>query len=212
MFKILKHFFLSQFLKVVLNGIFITCRWQFIDEQYLLSNNNSSRLICCWHSRSLFIARYLKYKKISSWGISSTHPDSEILATVLHSWKIKLIRGSSTRGWVKVIKEMILLFKKTQSIITVTSDGPKGPRKIAKMGSIDVAYKYQAVIIAASAISSRYWTLPSWDKTKIPKPFSTIYIKFSHPYNDEPPTQKRMTSFINKNQTELAKHVINEIN
>jgi lysophospholipid acyltransferase (LPLAT)-like uncharacterized protein len=210
MFKKLKHFFLSQLLKTILNSIFITCKWKFIDEQYLLSNNNNPRLLCCWHSRSLFIARYLKNKKITSWGISSTHSDSEILATVLRSWEIKLIRGSSTRGWVKVIKEMILLFKKNKSLIAVTSDGPRGPRKIAKMGSIDIAYKYQAAIIATSAISSSYWTLPSWDKTKIPKPFSTIYIKFSSPYNKKKPNQEIITSFINKNQTDLENYIINE--
>jgi lysophospholipid acyltransferase (LPLAT)-like uncharacterized protein len=210
MLKKIKHFFLSQLLKIILNSIFVTCRWKFIDEQYLQSNSHRPRLICCWHSRSLFIARYLKNNKINSWGISSTHPDSEILATVLQSWKIKLIRGSSTRGWVKVIKKMILLFKNNQSLITVTSDGPRGPRKLAKMGSIDIAYKYNASIIATSAISDSYWTLPSWDKTKIPKPFSTIYIKFSLPYGQPKPTQEIITAFINKNQSELEAHIINE--
>jgi|TARA_B110000438_G_scaffold289012_1_gene323125 lysophospholipid acyltransferase (LPLAT)-like uncharacterized protein len=210
MFKKIKHFFLSQSLKIILNSIFVTCQWKFIEEKNLLSNSHKPRLICCWHSRSLFIARYLKNRKINSWGISSTHSDSEILATVLQSWKIKLIRGSSTRGWVKVIKKMILLFKNNKSLITVTSDGPKGPRKLAKMGSIDLAYKYNASIIATSAISSNYWTLPTWDKTKIPKPFSTIYIKFSIPYDQQKPTQKIITAFINKNQSELEKHIINE--
>jgi lysophospholipid acyltransferase (LPLAT)-like uncharacterized protein len=78
------------------------------------------------------------------------------------------------------------------------------------MGSVDIAYKYNASIIATSAISDSYWTLPSWDKTKIPKPFSTIYIKFSLPYGQPKPTQEIITAFINKNQSELETHIINE--
>jgi lysophospholipid acyltransferase (LPLAT)-like uncharacterized protein len=203
----MKHFLLSQLLKITLNCLFITCKWKRVGNHSLLKNNGP-RLLCCWHSRSLFIARYLKDNKINSWGISSTHPDSEILATVLKSWKIKLIRGSSTRGWVKVIKKMISLFKNKRSLITVTSDGPKGPRKIAKIGSFEVAAKYNANIIAASAISDNYWTLPSWDETKIPKPFSTIYIRFSRPFNQSDINEQTATSFINKNQNELEKYLL----
>ena len=203
----MKHFLLSQLLKIALNFLFITCKWKLVGNHSLLENNRP-RLLCCWHSRSLFIARYLKDNKINSWGISSTHPDSEILATVLKSWKIKLIRGSSTRGWVKVIKKMISLFKNKHSLITVTSDGPKGPRKIAKVGSFEVASKYKANIIAASAISDKYWTLPSWDQTKIPKPFSTIYIRFSRPFNQKDINEQTATSFINKNQNKLEKYLL----
>ena len=208
MFKTIKSYLLSLLLKIILNSLFLSCRWKLIDEHNLLANTSRPKLICCWHSRGLFIARYFKYKKITSWGISSTHADSEILARILKSWKINLIRGSSTRGWVNVIKKMILLFKDPSSIITVTSDGPKGPRKIPKMGSVVVAHKCGAHIIAASGISNNYWSLPTWDQTKIPKPFSTIYIKFSQSYKSRgAPTQASVSAFINQNQAELIKHV-----
>ena len=209
MLKIVKSRFLSLLLKILLNSIFLSCRWKIIDENNLLSHTNKPRLICCWHSRGLFIARYLKYKKLNAWGISSVHADSEILARILKSWKIQLIRGSSTRGWASVIKKMIVLFKTSSSIIAVTSDGPKGPRKIPKMGSVDIAQKYGAYIIAGSGISNKYWTLPTWDKTKIPKPFSKIYIKFSKISSvDIPLDEQSMALFINKNQEELCEYIL----
>ena len=209
MLKIIKSRLLSLLLKIILNIIFLSCRWKIIDENNLLSGGNRPRLVCCWHSRGLFIARYLKYKKLNAWGISSIHPDSEVLARILQSWEIKLIRGSSTRGWAGVIKKMIKLFKTSSSIVAVTSDGPKGPRKIPKMGSVDVAQKYGAHIIAASGISNKYWTLPTWDKTKIPKPFSKIYIKFSKIHSGNIPLDEQsMVLFINKNQEELCEYVL----
>ena len=99
-----KSHLLSLFLKVVLNFTFLTCRWIVLDEQNILKGDKP-KLVCCWHSRSLFVARFFKYKKIKSWGISSTHKDSQILARVLLSWGINLIRGSSSRGWVGVLKK-----------------------------------------------------------------------------------------------------------
>ena len=73
---------------------------------------------------------------------------------------------------------MKLVLKNPSAIIAITNDGPKGPAKIAKSGSIALALKYNAHIIAMSCCASKYWRLPSWDKTMIPKPFSTIYIQF----------------------------------
>ena len=49
--------------------------------------------------------------------------------------------------------------------------------------SVSLAYKKKSHIIAASGTSAKYWTINSWDQTKIPKPFSTIHIQFSDPYN-----------------------------
>jgi len=199
---------LSILLKIILNFSFATCRWIILDEKNILQGDRP-KLVCCWHSRSLFVARFFKYKKIESWGISSTHKDSQILARVLLSWDINLIRGSSSRGWVGVLKKMIVLFKDSSTIITVTSDGPKGPRKIPKMGSVDTAYKHGAEIIAASGISSRFWTLPSWDQTKVPKPFSTIYIRFSPHHKEKKPSEKSIIRLINNNQSSLNAYIEN---
>ena len=66
------------------------------------------------------------------------------------------------------------LFKNENAAIIVTVDGPKGPRKVAKEGSVKLAKKYNVPIVAASAISSSFWELPSWDKTKIPKPLIRV--------------------------------------
>ena len=53
---------LSNILYFLLNIVFLTCRWRVentdIFNQYLLSNKPV--LICSWHSRFLFVARYFK--------------------------------------------------------------------------------------------------------------------------------------------------------
>ena len=179
-----------------------------MNDDLLKKNKNKPLLICIWHSRLIFFPRFFKYIKYPVWGISSTHKDSEILARVLKSWGINLIKGSSTRGWINVIKQMSQLFKKENATIIVTVDGPKGPRKIAKEGSIKLAKKHKVPIVAASAISSSYWELPSWDQTKIPKPFSTIYVKFDeHYFNNDQINSKNISKYIDDNQNQLTKEI-----
>ena len=72
-----------------------------------------------------------------------------------------------------------------QTSIAITNDGPKGPPMVAKKGSVVLALKNNSQIIAITGEASNYWTLPSWDGTIIPKPFSTIYIQFSEHLNYE---------------------------
>jgi len=100
------------------------------------------------------------------------------------------------------------LFQKENAAIIVTADGPKGPRKIAKEGSIKLAKKHNVPIVAASAISSSYWELPSWDQTKIPKPFSTIYVKFDeHYFNNDQINSQNISKYIEDNQNQLTKEI-----
>ena len=199
---------ISLILKIIFNVIFFTCRWKIINDGLLKKNKNKPLLICIWHSRLIFFSRFFKYSKYQVWGISSTHKDSKILARVLKSWGINLIKGSSTRGWINVIKQMRKLFKKENATIVVTADGPKGPKKIAKEGSIKLAKKHNVPVVAASAISSAFWELPSWDKTKIPKPFSTIYVKFDeHYFNDDQINSQNISKYIEDNQNQLTKEI-----
>ncbi len=149
----------------------------------------------------LCVSRDFKKSDLNLYGISSNHFDSEVLAGVLKSWNIKLIRGSSSRGWVNVIKKMMTIFKNPNSIITLTNDGPKGPPRVAKQGALSVAEKCNAQIVAISADIDNKWVLNTWDKTIMPKPFSTIYIKISNVFDDNQPINSdTITRFINQNE------------
>jgi len=183
MLKYYKYWLLKTILRIGLNSILATCKWKTYNAEIFLDaqKKNRSIFLCCWHSRFILIAGYFKKIKLSIWSVSSTHKDSELMASILEGWGLQLIRGSSTRGWSNVLKGLIRLFKKNNSIIAITNDGPKGPAMVAKKGSVVLALKNNAQIIAVSGAASRFWKLSSWDGTIIPKPFSTIYIQFSEP-------------------------------
>ena len=158
------------------------------------------------------MARYFKHAKLSVWAISSSHRDSEIMARILKPWGFRLIRGSSTRGWRHVLKKMIALFQNQKTIIALTNDGPQGPPQIAKKGSVALALKKGAQIIAVSGAATKYWTINSWDQTMIPKPFSTIHIRFA-PLFQAPDTIEDesliISKYINQNFNSLDSTLYN---
>ena len=104
---------------------------------------------------------------------------------------------------------MMTIFQNTNSIIAITNDGPKGPPLIAKPGSIKAAIKSKAQIIAITGEAERFWSLPSWDKTIIPKPFSTIHLKFAKPLEYSNQTNSDdVSEYMNKNYSELQKKLL----
>ena len=203
-----KIWLFKTILRIVLNSILVTCRWRAYNTEIFegAKTTNKPMFLCCWHSRFILIASYFKKTKLSIWSVSSTHKDSEMMAGILEGWGLRLVRGSSTRGWSHVLKQLIKLFKKDSSIIAITNDGPKGPPMVAKKGSVTLALKNNAQIIAITGEASRYWKLPSWDGTIIPKPFSTIYIQFSEQLNDKNivgQEVERVSNYITNNYNDL---------
>jgi lysophospholipid acyltransferase (LPLAT)-like uncharacterized protein len=182
--KKIKLYILSIFMQWFLFIIFRTNKWHIkgMDKFERAINNNKPIMLCSWHARFLYAVYFFKkYKTQNIWAVSSTHEDSQIMAYFLKRASIKLIKGSSTRGWESVIKNMLKIFKNSSSIIAITNDGPKGPERSAKLGSYKIALKTGAQIISISCGSTKYWEIPSWDKLRLPKPFGEVYVEFSDP-------------------------------
>ena len=214
--KKIKLYLLSVLLQFGLFIIFRTNRWHVsgLDKLQKAMENNKPIMLCSWHSRFLYAVYFFKKYKISNlWAISSTHEDSQIMAYFLKRSSIGLIKGSSTRGWDNVIKNMFKIFKNPNSIIAITNDGPKGPAQQAKLGSYKIAIKTQAQIIAISCNSKNYWQAKSWDKLRIPKPFGEIFIDFSNPMDVDDNvkdinTASDLTVFLNENLDELDRSIL----
>jgi len=62
-----------------------------------------------------------------------------------------------------------------------TVDGPRGPAKVAQPGAIWLAQATGNPIIPFHIESDRHWTANSWDRTQIPKPWSTVAIAIGEP-------------------------------
>src|SRR5207249_6486727 len=57
-----------------------------------------------------------------------------------------------------------------------TLDGPRGPARVAQPGAVWLAKATGNPILPFHLEADRQWTLNSWDRTQIPKPFATVEI------------------------------------
>lgn len=106
--------------------------------------------------------------------------DGEYVARLSRLYGIKTMRGSSSKGAAKAIREGLKLLLKNKPI-AITPDGPRGPRYKIQAGLLGFAASGNAPILPLHIEASRQWVLRSWDRHRFPKPFSTIHVGFGIP-------------------------------
>ncbi len=112
----------------------------------------------------------------------SQHSDGEYIAQVIKRLGFGIIRGSTTRGGIRALKALVDKTKEGSSV-AITPDGPRGPRFVIQAGTIYLGKKTQLSIIPVVTGLSNYWELPSWDRFRIPKPFSRALMMYGDPIN-----------------------------
>lgn len=78
------------------------------------------------------------------------------------------------------IRDALLLLR-AHKPISVTPDGPRGPRYEVQSGILWFAATATVPILPLHVESTRQWVLNSWDGHRFPKPFSTMHIGFGQP-------------------------------
>ena len=131
-----------------------------------------------WHNNIFIGTYYFRNRKIIV--MSSKSFDAEYIARFIKRLGYGTIRGSSTRGGVGALVEMIKIMKRGFAC-GFAIDGPKGPKYIAKPGVCLLAKKTGNPIMPFVVIPQKYWTINSWDNLQIPKPFSRALVKTAEP-------------------------------
>ncbi len=111
----------------------------------------------------------------------SEHFDGEVIARTASYFGFDFVRGSSSKGAIKVLKESFRLIDKGIGI-AITPDGPRGPRHSIADGIVVIAQKKNLPIVVYRYKASRYWEMKSWDRFIIPKPFSRLDFYASEPF------------------------------
>jgi lysophospholipid acyltransferase (LPLAT)-like uncharacterized protein len=158
-----------------------TMRIKIEDRGDFLSHKPDSIITVSWHNRLLFIPiLFSKEYKNNTYIIISASRDGEYIAAVFKMFGFNTVRGSSSKKGEKALREGLNVLKENK-FLSMTSDGPRGPKYKVKPGALYFATQSGAKIIAISINYSRYWSLKSWDGFQIPKPFSTAHLIISEP-------------------------------
>ena len=93
-------------------------------------------ILSFWHGRILLMP-FMKLSRPASVMVSR-HKDGELIARLVKYFGISSSRGSTTRGGISALKELIKLAREGFSI-AFTPDGPRGPRYVVQPGVIQAA-------------------------------------------------------------------------
>lgn len=131
-----------------------------------------------WHDRIFASTYFFRDRGISV--ITSQSKDGEYIARFIQRLGYGAIRGSSTRGGVGALVEMIRSMRQGVPM-AFTIDGPKGPRYEAKTGAVLLAKKTGNPVMPFTVELRRFWTVGSWDRLQIPKPFTQARLIIAEP-------------------------------
>ena len=143
-----------------------------------IASDGKTPIMTFWHDRIFLATYFFRNRRIVV--ITSQSFDGEYIARFIQKFGYGAVRGSSTRGGVGALVEMIRLMRENLPM-GFTIDGPKGPRYVAKKGACLLAKKTGNPMMPFSVEAEKYWTVKSWDRMQIPKPFSRAKILIAEP-------------------------------
>jgi lysophospholipid acyltransferase (LPLAT)-like uncharacterized protein len=130
-----------------------------------------------WHGRILPGAIWFKNRGIVV--ITSENFDGEWIARIIQKFGFGTARGSSSRGATRALLQLVRDI--SDKPVAFTLDGPRGPAGVAQPGAVWLSKVTGNPIIPFHLEADRHWTLRSWDKTQIPKPFAHVTLAFAAP-------------------------------
>jgi hypothetical protein len=148
-----------------------------IQNLYEAKRKYGTVIYALWHNSLLILSYPHRFENIHI--LVSKHKDGEYIALACSRLGYKAIRGSTKRGGMRAMKELIDVA--SQYDIGITPDGPRGPKEKVQNGVIYLAYKTGKPIIPLSCNAKRKWVLNSWDNFIIPKFFSPVKIIYGKP-------------------------------
>ncbi len=132
-------------------------------------------IYCFWHQCVLACAYY--YRSTQATIVISQSFDGELITRVLALFGYSAVRGSSSRGGAQALLGLQHVLEAGRPAI-FTADGPRGPVYRAKSGPIHLARITDAPVGCFHLQPQRCWTLHSWDRFQIPRPFTRIVVSW----------------------------------
>jgi len=157
-----------------------TFRWKAEGVEHLAAVERGGRrpIMAFWHGRILPATIYFKRRGIVV--ITSENFDGEWIAGIIGRFGYGTARGSTSRGGLRALLQLRRdMADRKPTAFTV--DGPRGPARVAQPGAVWLAKATGNPILPFHIEASRYWTMRSWDRTQIPKPFATTAIAIGEP-------------------------------
>lgn len=158
-----------------------TCRVDFPDRERVRELIAGPPCVFAfWHYSLVYVVHL---SRDGSWvPMVSASGDGEYVARILEGLGHRTVRGSSGRGGVRALREMLKLIGEDGNG-AIVADGSQGPPLVLQGGVVLMAGHLGIPVVPICWAADRYWTFKSWDRTVLPKPFSRIRVVLGRPFS-----------------------------
>jgi lysophospholipid acyltransferase (LPLAT)-like uncharacterized protein len=109
--------------------------------------------------------------------MSSNSYDGEYMGRIIRKFGFVAVKGSSSRNAVRALLGLRRALQEGWTV-AFTLDGPRGPRFKVKPGPVALARSSGVPMTMFHMGVDKAWTLNTWDRLMIPKPFSRVLVRF----------------------------------
>ena len=135
-------------------------------------------ILALWHGRILPATLYWRGRGIVA--MTSENFDGEWIARLMARFGFRAARGSTSRGGPRALVQLRRELRDGHAA-AFTVDGPRGPARVAQPGAVWLAGATGQPVLPFHIEVDRYWTARSWDRSMVPRPFSTAVIAIGPP-------------------------------
>ncbi len=167
----------SRFVALWIALIGVTLRFVVIAEEGAAPAPLPARgIYCFWHQCTFSAGWY--FRRYNACILISRSFDGEMIARTLGLLGFRSVRGSSSRGAVAGLLALRAEVERG-GLAIFTADGPRGPAFQSKLGPVKLAQRTGSPIGCFYLLPERAWTLRSWDRFAIPKPWTRVVVSWA---------------------------------
>ncbi len=162
-----------------------TLRWttEGLEHYDAIVKSGHQPVFAFWHGRILPATYFWRRRSIVV--ITSENFDGEWIAGIIERFGYGTARGSTSRGARKALLQMTRDMAAGKPT-AFTIDGPRGPARVAQAGAVWLSKATGNPLLPFHIEARRHWTLRSWDRTQIPRPFSAVALAIGEPIQVAP--------------------------
>jgi len=154
-------------------------KWRVEGLNHLAFEGQGRRpIMAFWHGRVLTATYYFRNRGIVV--MISENFDGEWIARIVENFGYGTSRGSTSRGGQRALLQLKREMADGRPA-GFAVDGPRGPARRVQPGVVWLAKLTGNPVVPFHLEASRFWSLGSWDRTQIPKPFSTVALVVGEP-------------------------------
>ncbi len=165
-----------------------TLRWRVegMEHHDAIVARGHQPIFAFWHGRILPATWFWRDRGIVV--MTSQNFDGEWIARIIRRFGYGAARGSTSRG----ARRALIQLKREVTAgrpAAFTVDGPRGPARRVQPGAVWLAGVTGCPILPFHIEAERHWSASSWDRTQVPRPFTTMAIAIGAPFAVPDPSE-----------------------